>query len=86
MHIPDGFLTLYVIIPAFIITIIFWGISVKKSKLTEQQIPIMGLLTALFFAAMMMNYPILGGTTAHLLGGATIGRHTAPSQAASPSP
>lgn len=33
----------------------------------------MGLLTALFFAAMMMNYPIIGGTTAHLLGGAAIG-------------
>ena len=73
MHIPDGFLSLYVIIPTFVITIIFWAISVKKVKLTEQQIPIMGLLTALFFAAMMMNYPIVGGTTAHLLGGATIG-------------
>jgi cobalt/nickel transport system permease protein len=73
MHIPDGFLTLSVIIPTFIITIIFWGLSVKKTKLTEQQIPMMGLLTALFFAAMMMNYPIIGGTTAHLLGGATIG-------------
>jgi ABC-type Co2+ transport system permease subunit len=48
MHIPDGFLTLQVIIPAFMITIIFWAISVKKVKLTEQQIPIMGLLTALF--------------------------------------
>ena len=73
MHIPDGFLSLYVIIPTFIITIIFWAVSIKKVKLTEQQIPIMGLLTALFFAAMMMNYPIIGGTTAHLLGGATIG-------------
>jgi cobalt/nickel transport system permease protein len=73
MHIPDGFLTPYVIIPTFIITIIFWGISAKYTKLTEQQVPIMGLLTALFFAAMMMNYPIIGGTTAHLLGGATIG-------------
>ena len=33
----------------------------------------MGLLTALFFAAMFANYPVLFGTTAHLLGGATIG-------------
>jgi cobalt/nickel transport system permease protein len=73
MHIPDGFLTPYVIIPTFIIAIVFWGISIKKAKITEQQVPIMGLLTALFFAAMMMNYPIVGGTTAHLLGGATIG-------------
>jgi cobalt/nickel transport system permease protein len=73
MHIPDGFLTLNVIIPTFIITIIFWAISVKKVKLTDKEVPIMGLLTALFFAAMMMNYPIIGGTTAHLLGGASLG-------------
>jgi cobalt/nickel transport system permease protein len=73
MHIPDGFLSIYVIIPTFIITLIFWAISIKKTKLTEHQVPMMGLLTALFFAAMMMNYPIVGGTTAHLLGGATIG-------------
>jgi cobalt/nickel transport system permease protein len=73
MHIPDGFLTLNVIIPTFVITIAFWAISFKKIKLTDKQVPIMGLLTALFFAAMMMNYPIIGGTTAHLLGGAAIG-------------
>jgi cobalt/nickel transport system permease protein len=73
MHIPDGFLTLYVSVPTFIITIIFWIISFKKIKITDQQVPIMGLLTALFFAAMMMNYPVIGGTTAHLLGGPSIG-------------
>jgi cobalt/nickel transport system permease protein len=73
MHIPDGFLSPLVCITAFVITIIFWAISFKKIKLTDKQVPIMGLLTALFFAAMMMNYPIVGGTTAHLLGGASMG-------------
>jgi cobalt/nickel transport system permease protein len=73
MHIPDGFLSPSVFIPAFVITIVFWAICLKKIKLTEKQVPIMGLLTALFFAAMMMNYPIVGGTTAHLLGGASMG-------------
>ena len=73
MHIPDGFLTPQVFIAAFIITIVFWAICIKKVKLTDKQVPIMGLLTALFFAAMMMNYPIVYGTTAHLLGGAAIG-------------
>lgn len=73
IHIPDGFLSPSVAITAFIITIIFWAISFKKTKLTDKQVPIMGLLTALFFAAMMMNYPIVGGTTAHLLGGASLG-------------
>jgi cobalt/nickel transport system permease protein len=73
MHIPDGFLTPYVIVPAFIVTIVFLIISFRKIKITDQQVPMMGLLTALFFAAMMMNYPIIGGTTAHLLGGPAIG-------------
>ena len=73
MHIPDGYLTPYVFVPAFIITIIWWAICIKKVKLTEKQVPILGLLCALFFAAMMMNWPVVGGTTAHLLGGASMG-------------
>jgi len=73
VHIPDGFITLYISIPAFVITIIVWAICFKKIKLSEQQVPMMGLLTALFFAAMFVNFPVIGGTTAHLLGGAAIG-------------
>jgi cobalt/nickel transport system permease protein len=73
MHIPDGWLSLIVSVAAFIITAIFWVISFRKIKLAEQQVPMMGLLTALFFAAMFANYPVLFGTTAHLLGAAVIG-------------
>src|SRR5512147_1058048 len=73
VHIPDGFITLYISIPAFVITIIVWAICFKRIKLSEQQVPMMGLLTALFFAAMFVNFPVIGGTTAHLLGGAAIG-------------
>lgn len=73
MHIPDGYLTPTVSVAAFVITAVFWIISVRKVKLTEQQVPMMGLLTALFFAAMFANYPVLFGTTAHLLGAALIG-------------
>jgi cobalt/nickel transport system permease protein len=73
MHIPDGFLTPPVIIVTLAVALVFWAVSFKKVKMDERQVPIMGLLTALFFAAQMMNYPIVGGTTAHLLGGASIG-------------
>jgi cobalt/nickel transport system permease protein len=75
VHIPDGFLSPPVFVTAFILSIIFWIIAFKKVKnsLDERQVPLMGLLTALFFAAQMMNYPIIGGTTAHLLGGASLG-------------
>jgi cobalt/nickel transport system permease protein len=72
MHIPDGYLTTTVSVAAFAIVIVFWIISFRKIKLTEQQVPMMGLLTALFFAAMFVNYPVLFGTTAHLLGAAVI--------------
>jgi cobalt/nickel transport system permease protein len=72
MHIPDGYLTTTVSVAAFAIVIVFWIISFRKIKLTEQQVPMMGLLTAQFFAAMFVNYPVLFGTTAHLLGAAVI--------------
>jgi cobalt/nickel transport system permease protein len=73
VHLPDGLIPLTIAIPAFIVTIVFWAVSFKKIKLSEQQVPMMGLLTALFFAAMMINFPLIGPTTAHLLGGAVIG-------------
>ncbi len=73
MHIPDGYLTPTVSVAAFIIVAIFWIISFRKIKLTEQQVPMMGLLTALFFAVMFANIPVLFGSTAHLLGAAVIG-------------
>ncbi len=75
MHIPDGFISPPIAVITFAVTLLFWVICFKKVKgnLDERQVPIMGLLTALFFAAQMMNYPIVGGTTAHLLGGASLG-------------
>ncbi|MEM2098559.1 MAG: energy-coupling factor ABC transporter permease [Candidatus Bathyarchaeia archaeon] len=75
MHIPDGFISLPVIIVTFTVTLLFWVVSFVRVKgtLDERQVPLMGMLTALFFAAQMMNYPIIGGTTGHLLGGAAIG-------------
>jgi cobalt/nickel transport system permease protein len=71
MHIPDGFLDFKICLITYILTIVFWFFSFKKAKevLSDKQVPLMATLTAMFFAAQMMNYPIIGGTTAHLLGG-----------------
>lgn len=81
MHIPDGFLSPSVIVGSYVITVTFWAFSFKrvKSELDERMVPLMALLTALFFAAQMMNYPIIGGTTAHILGGASLGIMLGPS-------
>ncbi|MFX1563196.1 MAG: energy-coupling factor ABC transporter permease, partial [Promethearchaeota archaeon] len=71
MHIPDGFLTLLISAALWIVAIVFLALAFWRSNkmLEEKQIPLMATLTAMFFAAQMMNYPIIGGTTAHLLGG-----------------
>jgi cobalt/nickel transport system permease protein len=71
LHIPDGFLTLQICAITYLITIVFWYFAFKKAreKLDDRHVPLLAMLTAMFFAAQMMNYPIIGGTTAHLLGG-----------------
>jgi cobalt/nickel transport system permease protein len=40
--------------------------------LGERQIPLMGILAAFVFAAQMINFPVAGGTSGHLLGGALV--------------
>ncbi|MGQ9468963.1 MAG: energy-coupling factor ABC transporter permease [Nitrososphaerales archaeon] len=71
MHIPDGFLDLYVSVIMYLAVLPFWIFALRgmKKVLSDKQVPLMATLTAMFFAAQMMNYPIIGGTTAHLLGG-----------------
>ncbi|MFW9831299.1 MAG: energy-coupling factor ABC transporter permease, partial [Candidatus Thorarchaeota archaeon] len=71
MHIPDGFLTLLMsaigwAVAISLLAFSFWRLN---RDFNEKQIPLMAMLTAMFFAAQMVNYPIIGGTTAHLLGG-----------------
>lgn len=71
MHMPDGFLTLQVAIVAFLIDVPFWILSFKKVRSTfdEKTAPLFGTLTAIIFAAQMVNWPIgPGGTTGHLIG------------------
>ena len=72
LHIPDGFLN-------FAIAIIFWLLTIglialaarrTEDKLGERQIPLMGIMAAFIFAGQMINFPVAGGTSGHLLGGA----------------
>lgn len=71
MHIPDGFLSLFISAVLWVVTVAFLVVAFWRANRTldEQRIPLMAMLTAMFFAAQMVNYPIIGGTTAHLLGG-----------------
>lgn len=72
MHIPDGFLSLLISIMFWVFTIILLAVAVRKTQgqLRERQIPLMGIMAAFIFAAQMLNFPVAGGTSGHLLGGA----------------
>ncbi len=71
MHIPDGFLSVPVALIFWVITVVLLLIAVRKTQqqLGERQIPLMGVMAAFIFAAQMINFPIAGGTSGHLLGG-----------------
>lgn len=71
LHIPDGFLSLPVALVFWVISAVVIGVAVRRSRdtLGERQIPLMGVMAAFIFAAQMINFPIAGGTSGHLLGG-----------------
>ena len=72
MHIPDGFIS----IPVATVTYVASGGSLAyavrrtNEKLGEKQVPLMGVMGAFIFAAQMLNFPVAGGTSGHLIGGA----------------
>ncbi len=75
MHIPDGFLNVPVMFVAWIFSIALIAISLKKVEADYQDraVPLMGVCAAFIFAAQMINFPIPGGTSGHLLGGTLAG-------------
>lgn len=72
LHIPDGFLNLVVSLLCWVITALTIGAAISRTNksLGEKQIPLMGVMAAFIFAAQMINFPVAGGTSGHLLGGA----------------
>jgi cobalt/nickel transport system permease protein len=71
LHIPDGFLSVPVSALWWVLTIAAMAVAVRRTgTLNERQVPLMGVMAAFIFAAQMLNFPVLGGTSGHLLGGA----------------
>lgn len=70
MHIPDGFLDTKTWVTAAALSGAVVGHAVRKTQneLGERQIPTLGVLAAFIFAAQMVNFPIVGGTSGHLIG------------------
>ena len=74
MHIPDGFLEPKVWIPLTAVSAGAIALASKKvsKDLDEKKVPLMGVLAAFVFAAQMVNFPVGGGTSGHLMGGVLI--------------
>jgi cobalt/nickel transport system permease protein len=71
MHIPDGFLTPSVIATTYIFSGTTLALIWKKvrKQFYQQSIPKVAILAAFIFITQMINIPISGGTSGHLLGG-----------------
>ena len=77
MHIPDGLiitnepLSIVGAIGMWIISFIFLYWSWKKAKITYSKsiTALLGISSAFIFAAQMINFPVIFGTSGHLVGG-----------------
>ncbi len=71
MHIPDGFLSPPIFASGWLLSLGVLGLALRKTRqiLQDKTIPLMGVMAAFIFAAQMLNFPVLGGTSGHLLGG-----------------
>ena len=74
MHIPDGFLNVATVATTAAVSAggIGNAVRIANKKLGERQVPLMGILAAFVFAAQMLNFPIAGGTSGHVIGAALV--------------
>lgn len=74
MHIPDGFLDVPTAATAAGLSVAGVGYALRQARRTvpPRRIPLMGLTAAFVFAAQMLNFPVAGGTSGHLMGGVLV--------------
>lgn len=72
MHVPDGFLDA----PTSLITaaVAATGVAIAlrgaRRELDDRVAPLAGIIATFVFAGQMINFPVAGGTSGHLMGGA----------------
>jgi cobalt/nickel transport system permease protein len=84
MHIPDGFLDAKTLSITGALSAGGLAVATRQVNRTlpRNKIPLMGLGAAFVFAAQMLNFPVAGGTSGHLLGGVLAGVLLGPGAAA----
>jgi cobalt/nickel transport system permease protein len=71
MHLPDGFLDARTTVASATAAAAGVGIALRQVRTTLEphRLPMLGLAAAFVFAAQMLNFPVAGGTSGHLVGG-----------------
>ena len=72
MHIPDGYLDPQVAAATGVVAVAAVGFGLRRAEdaLDERRVPLVGVTAAFIFAAQMLNFPVAGGTSGHVLGAA----------------
>lgn len=71
MHIPDGFIDAPTSVVAGAVALggVVGSLRMAGRDTLDARAPMTGLVAAFIFAAQMLNFPVAGGTSGHLLGG-----------------
>ncbi|EON24691.1 cobalamin (vitamin B12) biosynthesis CbiM [Nocardioides sp. CF8] len=72
MHVPDGFLDAPTSLATAAAAAAAIGIALRgaRRELDDRIAPLAGLVATFVFATQMLNFPVAGGTSGHLMGGA----------------
>jgi cobalt/nickel transport system permease protein len=83
VHIPDGFLDARTVVTTAAVSVVGLGFALRQIRrnLPPRRVPLLGLSAAFLFAAQMVNFPVAGGTSGHLIGGALVAALLGPSAA-----
>lgn len=83
MHLPDGFLNARVALLTTVLGVGGLSLALRQTSraLLAQQVPLLGLSAAFVFAVQMLNFPIVAGTSGHLMGGTLVAIVLGPSAA-----
>jgi len=83
MHIPDGFIDAKTAATTALLSAAGVGLALRQARrsLPARRVPLLGLAAAFLFAAQMVNFPVAGGTSGHLVGGVLVAALLGPSAA-----
>ena len=70
MHVPDGFLDAPTALATGGLAAVGLGLALRRVRraFPPRRVPLIGLAAAFVFAAQMLNFPVAGGTSGHLIG------------------